>query len=143
MLLMITGFLVIGFGQVSGTQTNFDPHGMFLFSLDPMRDGYSPEKTQALFEKLPQQLKDAGAIRNVTLAAQPPLSIQDEEDGTVQFATEDSSGTSRIQHAMVKESVGAGYFSALSEAMLAGREFTELDQRTDSAGIQGNACCAE
>jgi macrolide transport system ATP-binding/permease protein len=133
MLLLITGFLVIGFSQVSGTQTNFDPHTMFLLSLDPMRDGYSPEKTQALFENLPQQLKNAGAIRNVTLAAQPPLSIQDEEDGTVQFTTEDSSGTPHIQHAMIKESVGAGYFSALSEDMLAGREFTELDQRTDSA----------
>ncbi len=133
MLLLITGFLVIGFSQVSGTQTNFDPHTMFLLSLDPMRDGYSSEKTQALFEKLPQQLKNAGAIRNVTLAAQPPLSIQDEEDGTVQFTTEDSARTSHIQHAMIRESVGAGYFSALSEAMLAGREFTELDQRTDSA----------
>jgi macrolide transport system ATP-binding/permease protein len=133
MLLLITGFLVIGFSQVSGTQTNFDPHTMVLLSLDPMRDGYSPEKTQALFENLPQQLKNAGAIRNVTLAAQPPLSIQDEEDGTVQFTTEDSSGTPHIQHAMIKESVGAGYFSALSEDMLAGREFTELDQRTDSA----------
>ena len=133
MLLLITGFLVMGFSQVSGTQTNFDPHTMYLLSIDPMRDGYSPEKAQALFEKLPEQLKNAGTVRSVTLAAQPPLSIQDEEDGAVQFTTEDSSATSHIQQAMIKESVGAGYFSALSEPMLAGREFAELDQRTDSA----------
>ena len=29
----------------------------------------------------------------------------------------------------VKETVGAGYFAALSEPVLAGREFVELDQR--------------
>ena len=36
---------------------------MYLLSIDPVRDGYSPEKAQALFEKLPERLKAAGAVR--------------------------------------------------------------------------------
>ena len=30
---------------------------MYLLSIDPVRDGYTPEKAQALFEKLPERLK--------------------------------------------------------------------------------------
>ena len=132
MLLLITGFLVMGFRQVTGTQTNFDPHSMYLLSIDPMRNGYTPEKAQALFEKLPQQLRNAGGVVSVALAAQPPLSVQDEEDGAVPFTAEDSPGSSRVQQQMIKEAVGAGYFAALNESMLAGREFVVLDQRTES-----------
>jgi len=33
-----------------------------------------------------------------------------------------------------QETVGAGYFAALSEPMLAGREFVELDQRSEADG---------
>ena len=61
MLLLMTGFLVMGISKVSSIQTKFDPNTMYLFSLDPVRDGYSPEKAQALFEKLPERLKTAGS----------------------------------------------------------------------------------
>src|SRR5579864_2577376 len=56
MLLLMTGFLVIGISRGSNIQTRFDPNAMYLFSLDPVRDGYAPEKAQALFEKLPERL---------------------------------------------------------------------------------------
>jgi predicted permease len=127
MLLLITGFLVMGITKASIVQTKFDPHTMYLLSIDPVRDGYTPEKAQALFEKLPEQLKSAGAVGSVALAAQAPFSI---ESGTNQLTAEDA----RVQQSVVKETVGAGYFSALSEPMLAGREFVELDQRSQADG---------
>ncbi|MGC2698078.1 MAG: ADOP family duplicated permease [Candidatus Angelobacter sp.] len=128
MLLLITGFLVMGLSQVSSIQTKFDPHTMYLLSIDPMREGYTPEKAQALFQKLPEQLKTLGAVRSMALAAQAPFSIVD-EDASIPMAAEDSSGASRVQQPLFKETVGAGYFAALNEPMLAGREFVELDQR--------------
>jgi predicted permease len=131
MLLLITGFLVMGITRVSIVQTKFDPHTMYLLSIDPVRDGYTPEKAQALFEKLPQQFKSAGAVRSVALAAQAPFSI---ENGTNQLTAEDSLGASRMQQSVVKETVGEGYFAALNEPMLAGREFVELDQRSQADG---------
>jgi predicted permease len=133
MLLLITGFLVIGISQVSSIQTKFDPHTMYLLSIDPVRDGYAPEKAQALFEKLPEQLKTVGAVRSVALAAQAPFAIKD-EDGAIQLTAEDSRGASRRQISAVEETVGAGYFAALSEPMLAGREFVQPDQRTSADG---------
>jgi predicted permease len=134
MLLLITGFLVIGISGANSIETKFDPKTMVLLSLDPVRDGYPPEKAQALFDKLPERLNAVGAVRSVALAAQAPFSIED-EDGTVQLTTEDLRPT-RVQTSAVEETVGAGYFAALSEPVLAGREFVEMDQRSQPDGSQ-------
>jgi predicted permease len=133
MLLLITGFLVLGFTSANSIETRFDPKTMVLLSIDPVRDGYAPEKAQALFEKLPERLKTCGAVRSIALAAQPPFSIED-EDGKIQLTAEDSRGSSRVQKPVAKETVGAGYFATLNEPMLAGREFEELDQRSQADG---------
>jgi len=126
MLLLIIGFLVMGISKLSSLQTKFDPKTMYLLSIDPVRDGYSPEEAEALFEKLPEQLKTAGRARSVALAAQPPFSS---DVGITQLIAEDS----RVERSVAKEVVGAGYFAALSEPMLAGREFEGLDQQRQTA----------
>jgi macrolide transport system ATP-binding/permease protein len=121
MLLLITGFLVMGITKMNSVQTKFDANSMYLLSIDPVRDGYSPEKAQALFEKLPARLKSVGAVRGVALAAEAPFSIT----GRVAQLT----SPNKTVKAVNKETVGAGYFGIMSEQMLAGREFTESDQR--------------
>ena len=129
MLLLITGFLVIGFNKMNDIQTKFDAHTMYLLSIDPVRDGYSPEKAQALFEKLPARLKAVGAIRSIALAAEAPFSMASRTAKlTVAKDSRDPSPTVKL---VSKETVGAGYFAALSEPMLAGREFSEADQRSE------------
>jgi macrolide transport system ATP-binding/permease protein len=133
MLLLITGFLVIGISKANSIETKFDPKTMLLLSIDPVRDGYTPEKAQALFEQLPERLRTSGAASSFALAAQPPFSIVD-EDEAIQWTAEDSPGTSRVQISAVEETVGAGYFAALNEPMLAGREFVEADQRSGIGG---------
>jgi macrolide transport system ATP-binding/permease protein len=134
MLLLITGFLVIGISKASSIQTKFDPNTMYLLSIDPVRDGYAPEKAQSLFEKLPERLKTAGPVRSIALAAQAPFTIKDDDDA-VQLTVEDSGESSPVQKSVIKETVGAGYFATLSEPMLAGREFDERDQQSQ-AGSQ-------
>jgi predicted permease len=129
MLLLITGFLVVGINQVGSITTKFDANTMYLFSIDPVRDGYAPEKAQALFETLPGRLKTLGSVRTVALAAQAPFSIEDEPTQL----TAEGPGP-RVQQSAIEETVGAGYFAALSEPMLAGREFEERDQRSPGKG---------
>jgi macrolide transport system ATP-binding/permease protein len=132
MLLLLTGFLVLGIKKISRVQTNFDPKTMYLLSIDPVRDGYTAEKVQALFEKLPERLKTVGGVRNVVLAAQAPFSMVDPDDSlrTTQLTAQDS----RVQQSVAKESVGSGYFASLSVPILAGREFEEIDQRSPTDG---------
>jgi len=131
MLLLVTGFLVMGISKASSIQTKFDPSTMYLLSLDPVRDGYAPEKAQALFEKLPEWLKTAGPLRSVALAVHPPFTSDVEP---TQLSAEDSTGSSRVLQPVLEEKVGAGYFATLHEPMLAGREFVEADQRSRADG---------
>ena len=133
MLLLMTGFLVLGISKTSSIQARFDAHTMYLLSLDPVRQGYTPEKAQALFEKLPERLKDRGVVRSVALAAQAPFSLDDRD---TQVTAEGAPGASRIEMPAVEETVGAGYFAALSEPLLAGREFNEQDQRLEPDGAK-------
>ena len=130
LLLLITGFLVLGISKSSSIQTKFDPQTMYLLSLDPVRDGYTPEKAQALFEKLPAILKSVGGVRSVAFADQPPFSSEFEPTPT---AVEDSSQSSKLLQYVVEETVGARYFATLSETVLAGREFDESDQRAQAS----------
>jgi macrolide transport system ATP-binding/permease protein len=130
MLLLMTGFLVIGISESSRVQTKFDANTMYLLSIDPVRDGYAPEKARALFEKLPERLKDAHGVRNIALAAQPPFSAED-EDGAVPLTVQDS----RVMGTAIEDTVGAGYFAALNEKLLAGREFEERDQRAPTSSL--------
>jgi macrolide transport system ATP-binding/permease protein len=131
MLLLVTGFLVIGISQGTSIQTRFDPNTMYLLSLDPVRDGYSPKKAEALFAKLPGHLKTAGSLRSIALAAQPPFTTEVEP---TQLSAESSSGSSPVLQPVLEETVGAGYFSVLNEPMLVGREFEEHDQRPQPDG---------
>jgi macrolide transport system ATP-binding/permease protein len=138
MLLLITGFLVIGLTKANSVETRFDPKTMVLAAIDPVRDGYTPEKSQALFEKLPERLRASGTVRGVALAAQPPF-FSDDEDEDIQLTAENPRESSRVQKSVVRETVGAGYFAALNEPMLAGREFDEPDQRTQADGSRAAA----
>jgi len=126
MLLLLTGFLVIGLSRSSSVETKFDPHTMYLLSLDPVRDGYAPEKTQALFEKLPERLKSVPEVRSVTMAAQAPFTSELER---VQVSAPGAAGSAEVVQPSLEEKVGAGYFAAIDEPVLAGREFAEADQR--------------
>lgn len=123
MLLLTTGFLVIGMDKVSTVQTKFDPQSMYLLSFDPPRDGYTPEKTQAFFERLPERLKAVVGIQSVAFTAQAPFEVGGE---TVHMTAEGS----HVQMPVVNQTVGAGYFAALSEPMLAGRDFAVADERS-------------
>jgi predicted permease len=133
MLLLMTGFLVMGINKISGVQTKFDPHSMYLLSIDPVRHGYTPEKAEALFEKLPERLKASGPVRSIALSAQAPFVLEDDDEG-IQLSADDSHESSRVMQTVIKETVGAGFFATLSETMLAGREFEERDQRTRADG---------
>ena len=135
MLLLLTGFLVMGISKASSIQTKFDPSTMYLLSIDPVRDGYAPEKAQMLFQKIYEQLRTADAVRSTTFAAQEPFATED-DDAAHQLTAEGSGDSSRMQQSMIEETVGAGYFAALSEPMLAGREFEERDQWRQAYGAK-------
>jgi len=69
----MTGFLVLGISRGSSLQTKFDPNTMVLLSLDPVRDGYAPEKAQQAMENF---------FKESTLAALRELGAAISDSGT-------------------------------------------------------------
>ena len=124
MLLMVTGFLVLGILNGSNIHPRFNQNTMGFLSVDPVRDGYTPEQSHHFFDRLPERLRDSGQIPFFALAAQAPFFSSDDENG---FPMEADS--SHVQQSLAQQTVGAGYFATLNEPLVAGREFEEKDTR--------------
>src|ERR1035438_3358149 len=128
LLLLIAGFLVLGIMNGNSIPTNFNRKTMVFLMLDPVRDGYTPDKAQAFFESLPARLRSAPAVTNFALAALPPYWPG---TGPLHLKVDDPRASSPVEKDVVRQTVGAGYFAVLNEPILAGREFEERDQRVD------------
>ena len=122
MLLLITGFLVLGLLKGGSIQTSFDQTTMGFLSIDPVRDGYTPDQSRQFFIKIDQHLRDSDTISFFSFAAQPPFLSSDSDDGTPFIAD-----GSRIQQSASEMAIGPGYFSTLGQSLLAGREFDQHD----------------
>ncbi|MFZ0274341.1 MAG: ADOP family duplicated permease [Acidobacteriaceae bacterium] len=129
MLLLATGFLVLGLMSGSTIRTNFNPKTMEFLFIDPMRDGYSPQKTQDFFARLPDRLRNTPAVTGFALATAPPWLPNDDDDFHLTVA--DPKAASPVRKDVVKETVGPGYFAVVQEPLVAGREFDAQDLRMD------------
>jgi predicted permease len=129
LLLLITGFLVLGIINGNIIKTNFNRKTMVFLMIDPVRDGYTPDKAQAFFERLPERLRSAPAVTSFALAARPAYSGS---EGSFHLKVDDPRASSPVEKDVAKQTVGAGYFAALNEPILVGREFDERDQRVDA-----------
>jgi predicted permease len=138
MLLLITGFVLMGFALGYQVQTNFDPQTMAMASIDPVRDGETPEKALDFFDKLPQRLEDSGKFSSFALTTLPPFATVD-ADESEPMMVDDPQAATRVQEPAIKESVGAGYFAVLDLRMLSGREFSDADERNLMQPAPGNA----
>ena len=133
-LLLIAGFIILGFQNSSKIDVAFDANTMYLLSLDPVRDGYSAEKAASLFDSLQDRLKRAPGVREVALTESSPFQPQ----AAVFTLSTPASGDQpeQLVSGVAKNTIGANYFAALSEPVLAGREFDAKDQRLEPAKTQ-------
>ncbi|HLK69702.1 MAG TPA: ABC transporter permease [Bryobacteraceae bacterium] len=128
-LLLVTGFMIIGFSKSNHIDIGFDSASMYLFSLDPVRDGYSPERATDLLDGLTERLARAPGARTVVLSETAPYGPQ-----AAVFTLSAPSGggaPDQVVNAIAKNTVGPKYFESLSVPMLEGREFDIRDQRAE------------
>jgi len=130
-LLLITGLLVTGFHKTNDMALNFDPSSVYLLSLDPARDGYSPEKVAGLFDNVADRLQRVPGIREVAFTIRPPYGP---ESGVLTFNAPGAAGQpDRVVSGVAKETVGPRYFAALSAPVVAGREFDVREERLEAS----------
>jgi predicted permease len=130
MLLMITGLLVLGFNKSAALDVGFSAANLQMISLDPIRDGYSGPQAADCFEKLSERTRRMPGVRSASLTQTVPLGLTGH--GSVKFYT---AGGERVLNTARKYMVGAGYFETLETPMLAGRGFTQRDEKDDSTAV--------
>lgn len=130
MLLLIVGYLVLGYRRISHVDPGFETANLYLLELDPAHDGYTAEQSAKLLDMLPERLARLGAVRAVTLAEAAPFADFVSLPNT-RFSAPQSAGD--VQHSVVRQQIGASYFSTIGVPLVQGREFTQQELRTRPA----------
>jgi len=119
-LLLLTGYMGLGIQSTLGAQEGFDPRNLYLISLDPVRDGYSPERAAAFFEKLLDRVERLGAVADACLTDTLPVAIDGSPDVTFSDSHEMRWARRHV--------VGRHYFETAGISVLAGRSFLKEDE---------------
>ncbi len=143
MLLLVTWFMATGFLNTSRLDVGFETGNLILISLDPVRDGYSPTETSALFDTLQDELSRVNGVRDVSLTGSVPFASLAADQPNMRVAAQAGDGLGgQALHGVFQERVGANYFATLGVPLLRGREFEGRDQRQNGSGPQDNAVAA-
>jgi len=132
MLLLLTGFVVLGFGRTSTVELGFDVRNLYMMSLDPVRDGYSGEEARELFAGLPERIRLIPGVAEASLTHNIPLGMFGDE-AALQAST-DLGETARLARSIRQEHVGEGFFEAVGVEISPGRSFRPSDQ-TDGSRV--------
>jgi predicted permease len=130
-LLLITGFLVLGHRRIAGVDVGFDARGLYLISIDPIRDGYSSEQAAAFFPKLLDRVKRLPSVRAATLTDSVPMGVIG-KPGVPFLAAGRNAEDPQAVYAARRYVVGADYLETLGIPILAGRGFRREDEAPGS-----------
>jgi predicted permease len=133
MLLLVTGFIVTGYGNVSRIDPGFDTNNLDFFSIDPVRDGYSTEEAETLFARLPEQLSRARGVRAVALAGSAPFGslLVHPQHARLSALSRDGDGRPVWCQGFL-ERIGANYFATVGVPLVSGHEFDIRHQQSDA-----------
>jgi predicted permease len=128
-LLVIVGYLSVGIQSKLGLQAGFNPASLFLISLDPTKDGYTPERSAAFFPKLLDRVQALPTVTTASLSVSVPVSMRYDQ---VTFAIP---GKTRTVNLAVRHIVGKDYFATTGIRILAGRAFRLAEETEDSTSV--------
>ena len=131
LLVLMMGFAIIGIERgANRSGPGFDSTGVYLFSVDPMRDGYSPGDSAALLADLPERLARVSGVDGATLAEPNAFSFMPPQLSAV--SVQANPGDKETVHHVSLQKIGPGFFAALGLHVVRGVESGFRDLRSDS-----------
>jgi macrolide transport system ATP-binding/permease protein len=129
-LLLLTGFVVVGWQRAATVDVGFDTAHLYRVSVDPVRDGYTSERASMFFEQLSDRLRRLQGVRAASLSQTLPLAMSNSE--ALLSAKVDFAGGTKALGATRADRVGAGFFETVGIPLLRGRTFDRRDESDDS-----------
>jgi ABC-type antimicrobial peptide transport system permease subunit len=126
MLLLVTGYIVVGYQRSAGVDPGFETADLQLFSVDPPRDGYSVERSTALLDTLLQRVPEMTEVDSMTTADRAPFASPSVVPNA-RVSIEAGDGVQNF-HSVLRLRIGSNYFETLDVPILRGREFDTRDQ---------------
>ncbi len=133
-LLVVTGYMSIGIQTTIGVQQGFDPKNLYLISLDPVRDGFSPTLAASFLEKLLRRVQNLPGITSACLTDTLPVSL-DGNPGVFVSAFGPSNETPPESYWARHHIVGRGYFETAGIHILSGRGFNAQDEAGTTTAV--------
>jgi predicted permease len=139
-LILLTGFVVVGWNRAAGVDLGFDPAQLYFVSVDPVREGLTAEGTEQVVGTLQEGLAATPGVAAVSVAQTSPLAMSSAEL-LVGARTNLAAGTSLLGTIRV-DRVGAGFFETVGTPLVRGRTFSRSDQSMDSRVVVVNESLA-
>lgn len=127
-LLMLTGFIVIGFNRSSAQQAGFDAANLYQFSLDPVRDGYSAERAVRFLETIVDEVRRQPGVEAAALAERSPTNLG--QNAELMSNRANLGGMREELRTVRVDRVGPGFFWTAGIPLIHGREFRESDWKS-------------
>ncbi len=139
-LLVLSGLFAKNLKSALEIDTGFRSDGLFLATLDPGLQGFSPSETEELFVSLSQRIENLPGVRSVGMARYVPLGI----DGAQRLVEVPGYLPSPEESMNVRYNiVNSGYFSSMGIPVTSGRGFQAADEDPGSVAAIVNQCFVE
>lgn len=123
-LLILAGLFMRSLVNIGNVDLGLRTESIVTFAIQPEQNGYEPERSRLLFERVEQELGALPGVIAVSNALVPVLAGN--SWGTDVNVEGFERGPDVDQNSRLNV-LGAGYFATLDVPLLAGREFTEQD----------------
>jgi predicted permease len=123
-LLVAAGLFIKSLLKVGRVDLGLDAENVVTFAVSPELNGYTPERSRQLFERLEAELAALAGARGATAAMVPLLGGSNWNNGVYPEGFDvgpDTNNSSSFNE------VGPGFFRTLGIPLIAGREFTPAD----------------
>ena len=123
-LLGCAGLFIKSLVNVSRVDLGIKIDNVVTFGVSPQLNGYSPERSRALFARIEQELAATPGVSAVGASALPLLAGNNWGTGV---SVQGFQGGPDVDQGASLNEIGPGYFGAMGIPLLAGREFSEAD----------------
>jgi len=123
-LLGVAGLLAASLVGLSRVELGLRPEGVVTFKLSPYLNGYTPERSMALFDRVGEILRGVPGVTSMSVATIPVLS---DSVWTDRARVEGVAAAADSQTVVSVSQIDTGYFQTLGIPLLAGRDFTRAD----------------